>query len=234
MIYRQVRNTTCLMEYAGQRFLLDPVIEEKGEGAIPFRELLDVDAVIVTHLLGTSFGGEGKRLIPRGIKVFVKDGADADVLERDGFSNVEVLTEHTEFQHLGIRKIPVFKNAQGEQILDGERCGVMLSHPVLNSIYLTGESAWYDGMKQVIKTWKPRLIVVSAGFVNGQDGQRLGMNREDLAAVHLTYPRAKIIVTRCPALADPAVSRSDLGCYAKEHRMDQAVLFPEEGQEYRL
>ena len=36
--------------------------------------------------------------------------------------------------------------------MDQKGCGVLISHPVLNSAYLTGESSWYDGMKQVLKT----------------------------------------------------------------------------------
>ncbi|KWZ45813.1 hypothetical protein WS73_17005 [Burkholderia savannae] len=67
MKFRQVRNATVLIEYAGTRFLVDPMLASKGtypglEGTVnghlkwPTVELpiamdaiLDVDAVIVTH-----------------------------------------------------------------------------------------------------------------------------------------------------------------------------------------
>jgi L-ascorbate metabolism protein UlaG (beta-lactamase superfamily) len=63
----QVRNATLLIDYAGTRFLVDPMLAPKGsypafEGTanshlrnplvelpLPMAQLLDVDAVIVTH-----------------------------------------------------------------------------------------------------------------------------------------------------------------------------------------
>ncbi|MFM1664487.1 MBL fold metallo-hydrolase [Aeromonas salmonicida] len=63
----QVRNATLLIDYAGTRFLIDPMLASKGtlpafagtanshlhnplvELPLPLAEILDVDAVIVTH-----------------------------------------------------------------------------------------------------------------------------------------------------------------------------------------
>ena len=114
----------------------------------------------------------------------------------------------------------------------------MISHPVLNSAYLAGESSWYDGMKQVLKTWKPRLIVVSAGFSGRGEGRdtsgQFGMSREEIAAVHLSYPRAHIITTGCPDNTCSMVSRRELEKYVEQQRMEQSVWFPKDGEEYRL
>ena len=87
-------------------------------------------------------------------------------------------SEHTE--NTGFYKV------NGISTMDQKGCGVLISHPVLNSAYLTGESSWYDGMKQVLKTWKPRLVVVSAGFSEDGEGSgaggQFGMSREEIAA----------------------------------------------------
>ena len=73
MIYKQVQRGTYLLDYAGQRFLVNPVMgglqDENGGNVIKFGELLDVDAVIATHLTAGAFDGEARRLIPRGMKV---------------------------------------------------------------------------------------------------------------------------------------------------------------------
>ena len=99
MIYKQVQQSTYLLDYAGQRFLVDPIMGGLEKGAakeeIKFSDLLDVDAVIATHLTKGAFDGEARRLIPRGMKVFVQNEADADSLSMDGFSNLEILTETT-------------------------------------------------------------------------------------------------------------------------------------------
>ena len=93
-------------------------------------------------------------------------------------------------------------------------------------------------MKQVLKTWKPRLVVVSAGFSgpeagSGANGQ-FGMNREEIAAVHLSYPRARIITTGCPDHVRSMVSCRELKQYVEQQRMEDSVWFPKDGEEYRL
>ena len=239
MIYRQIQRNSYLLDYAGQRFLVDPVMGglENGtsENVVKFGELLDVDAVIATHLTGGTFDSEARRLIPRGMKVFVQNEIDADSLDAEGFSNLEILTETTEFAHLSIRKTPAFYHVGGAAEKNEKSCGVLISHPVLNPDYLAGESAWYDGMKQVLKTWKPRLIVVSAEFSDTEKGgSRFGMNREELAALHLSFPRARIITTGCTDETFSTVSRRELKRYVETHRMEESVWFPKDGEEYRL
>ena len=54
MIYKQVQQSTYLLDYAGQRFLVDPIMGGLEKGAakeeIKFSDLLDVDAVIAPIL----------------------------------------------------------------------------------------------------------------------------------------------------------------------------------------
>ena len=68
MLITQVRNATLKLEYAGKRILVDPMLADKDaypgfEGTVnshlrnplvplpmPVAELLDVDAILVTHL----------------------------------------------------------------------------------------------------------------------------------------------------------------------------------------
>lgn len=239
MIYRQGQRTMFLLDYAGQRFLVNPMFQKsERESEVPFKELLDVDAVIAMHLSESSFDQEARRLIPRGMKIFVRNETDAKSLEGDGFFNLEILTERTEFQHVGIRKVPVYKKTEGRIREDEESCGIMIHHPVLNSVYLAGRGTWYDGMRKMLKRWKPRVIVVSPEFA-GKKGSRFGMSREDTAAVHLSYPRARIIVNRCPEVIEdnPAAEllpREELRSYMQAQRMEAAFLFPESGEEYRM
>ena len=236
LIFRQVRNTTFLLDYAGCRFLINPVLED-GSGLgrsaslpVSLGELLDVDAVIATKLSEHSFDAGARRWIPRGTKVFVQDERDAMELGNFGFSNLEVLGDATHFHYLDLHKIPAFQGQGFTPRRDERSCGVMITHPVLNSTYITGESVWYDDMKPTIKTWKPRLIIVSATNPTPL-GIRTGMNQEEIAAVHLTMPRAKIIATRPYGSKE---GEKNLRAYLQAHRMENAVLLPEDGVEYRL
>lgn len=228
---------TFLLDYAGQRFLVNPVMEEtpgNEKPAVAFGELLDVDAVISTRLSPSSFDRAARRLIPRGMKVFVPNQEDVDVLEKDGFSNLEVLTEKTEFCHLGVRRMPSYQSICGTSVPDEKSCGVMIFHPVLNSVYIAGRTVWNDEIKKILKSWKPRSIVTSAGFREKEGRSRFGMDREEIAAIHLSYPRAKIIVSNRPDTAEEYVSREDIRSYVAWQRMEEALLFPKDGEQYRL
>ena len=60
------------------------------------------------------------------------------------------------------------------------------------------------------------------------------MNREELAALHLSFPRARIITTGCTDETFSTVSRRELKQYVETHRMEESVWFPKDGEEYRL
>ena len=63
---------------------------------------------------------------------------------------------------------------------------------------------------------------------------RWGMDRDEIAAVHLTWPRARILVTETYGTGDLDLGRSELKAYLRAHSMEEAVLLPNEGEEYRL
>ena len=79
---------------------------------------------------------------------------------------------------------------------------------------------------------------MSAGFSEDGEGSgaggQFGMNREEIAAVHLSYPRAHIITTGCPDHTNIMVSRRELKQYVEQQRMESSVWFPKDGEEYRL
>ena len=231
MIFKQVCDASFLLDYAGTRFLINPAFGEKGmsELAVPLRELLDADAVIVTRLSGSCFDEAARQLLPRAIKIFVPNAIAQVELEGIGFTNVEVLTEYTRFQYLDVKKMPSFRSSQGKLKMDEKGCGVLISHPVLNSAYITGGSVFAPGVKELIQTYKPRLILIHVGGGQLLDKQRFYMNQEEIAAVHLTMPKARLIAVKTETLEADKLENS-----LYEHQMLNSVLIPEYGKEYRL
>ena len=85
----QVRNATLLIDYAGTRFLIDPMLSAKDslpgfEGTanshlrnplvelpLPLAELIDVDAVIVTHDHPDHWDLAAQQQIPKHLPLFV-------------------------------------------------------------------------------------------------------------------------------------------------------------------
>src|SRR5687768_1583794 len=113
MEFRQLRNATIMIGYAGKRFLVDPMLAEKGgfpgfEGTInshipnplvdlpaPMDEILDVDAVIVTHTHPDHWDEAAINLVPKDMLIFAQNEKDAAEIRGQGFRNVRALEEKT-------------------------------------------------------------------------------------------------------------------------------------------
>ncbi len=234
MIIRQITHTTFLLDYAGSRFLIDPFFgEEPSEGtAFSWAQILNVDAIIVTELKGRQFAEKAKKRIPKKAQIFVPHTEDQKELDRQGFFHLEVLCEDSRFQYLDVRRTPAFTEEDGKILEEERSCGVLISHPVLNSVYFTGSTVWSPQIRETIRTYKPRMIIVNTGAECPKENRRHLMTHEEIAAVHLAMPKAKIIAAQSGCGKEEAFEPATLRQYLTEHHMEENVLIPEAGKEY--
>ena len=124
MKIKQVRNATLVIEYAGKRFLVDPILAEKGaypgfEGTanshlrnprvdlpVALDEILRVDGVIVTHTHPDHWDEAAKSLVPKALPVFAQNDEDAAAIRAAGFLDTRVLTDATDFGGITLVKTP--------------------------------------------------------------------------------------------------------------------------------
>jgi L-ascorbate metabolism protein UlaG (beta-lactamase superfamily) len=109
----QIRNATLQVEFGGKKFLIDPMLSEKGgwpgfEGTVnshvanptadlplPMSDILDVDAVIISHTHADHWDDAAKKVVPKDMLHFAQNEKDARELEAAGFRNVRVLAVST-------------------------------------------------------------------------------------------------------------------------------------------
>ncbi|MNZ84611.1 metal-dependent hydrolase [compost metagenome] len=252
MNIEQIRNATLVVRYAGKKFLIDPMLAEKGAYP-PFPnslrqdqnnplvslpksidQIIDVDAVIITHLHLDHWDDAAKRVLPKSIKMFVQNEEDAKVIRDAGFQNVEVLVEDTVFG--GIRLI-ITKGEHGRgQILriTGQVCGVVFNHPNEQTLYVAGDTVWYNAVQEVIDTHLPKIIVVNGGDNQFFEGGSLVMGKDDIYEVYKAAPDAKIIVSHMEAVNHWTLSREDLKSFAHEKEISSNILVPEDGESYNF
>ncbi|HCW52864.1 MAG TPA: hypothetical protein DG753_03800 [Clostridium sp.] len=250
MKFTQIRNATISIEYNNTKFLIDPVLADKGawpsfpnsprqeEGnplvELPFskEKILEVDAVIVTHLHLDHFDEVAKELIPRDMKVFVQDKADYLVLEKDGFKNLEVLSENTTFKGISLIKTDG-QHGKGEILKRaGQVCGIVFKHPNEKTLYVAGDTVWYEGTENVMSCYKPEIVVTNAGANRFFDTDFLIMGKEDLYELHKFAPYATIIASHMEAINHWSLSRAELKEFAKEKGFESNLLIPEDGESY--
>ncbi|GFZ30043.1 UPF0173 protein YddR [Clostridium zeae] len=250
MKIKQIRNATIVVQYAGNRFLIDPVLGDKGsfppfpnsmrqDQANPLvslptsiDELINVDAVIVTHLHKDHFDDAAKEILPKDIKIFAQAEADGLQLKEAGFKNVEVLKENTQFKGVELTKTPG-QHGRGEVLKRmGNVSGIVFKHSTEKTLYVAGDTVWYEGVQEVIDTYKPEIIVV-----NGGDNQLFGMGslvmgKDDIYEVHKAAPDSIIISSHMEAMNHWTLSREELKNFINEKQIATKVLVPKDGEEY--
>ncbi|KOR79195.1 hypothetical protein AM232_12565 [Bacillus sp. FJAT-21352] len=254
MNIKQIRNATIVVEYAGKKFLIDPMLEEKGTyppfpGSIkqdqynPIVSLptsVDeviggVNAVIVTHLHLDHFDEAAQRLLPKDIKMFVQNEEEATEVRNVGFKNVEVLQQDTIFEGIQLVKTKG-EHGRGEELLKlmGEVCGVVFKHPSEKTLYVAGDTVWYEGVQEELDAHKPDIIVVNGGDNQFIEYGSLIMGKEDIYEVHKAASNAKIISVHMEAVNHWALSREELKNFSKEKGFSSRILVPEDGESYTL
>jgi L-ascorbate metabolism protein UlaG (beta-lactamase superfamily) len=251
MNIQQIRNATLVVEYAGKRFLVDPMLADKGTYP-PFPNsprqdqnnplvslptsieevIKDIDAVIVTHLHYDHWDEAAAKALPKDIKLFTQNDEDATEIRNAGFTNVEVLQENTVFEGIQLVKTKG-EHGRGEILkLAGLVCGVVFKHATEKTLYVAGDTVWYEEVQNVIEANKPEVIVVNAGDNQFFQGGSLVMGKDDVYEVHKAAPEAKIICVHMEAVNHWGLSREDLKSFINEKEMSSNVLVPADGQSY--
>ena len=250
MNIQQIRNATMVVEYAGKKFLIDPMLSEKGTYP-PFpnsvrqdqnnplvslpasiEEMINVDAVIVTHLHLDHFDDAAKEALPKEIKMFVQNEEDAGEVKKAGFQNVEVLQEDTAFEGIQLIKTKG-EHGRGDILkLAGLVCGVVFKHQDEKTLYVAGDTVWYEAIQETLNAHKPEIIVVNGGDNQFLEGGSLVMGKDDIYEVHKAAPHAKIISVHMEAVNHWTLSREELKSFAEEKGFSTSLLVPEDGESY--
>jgi len=257
MNIHQIRNATIVVEYAGKKFLIDPMLAEKGTlppfgpgvGLPPAPRqdqnnplvilptsidniVSNVDAVIVTHLHLDHWDEAAIKALPKDIKLFAQNEEDATEIRNTGFQNIEVLQEDTVFEDIQLIKTKG-EHGRGE-ILEhaGHTCGVVFKHADEKTLYVAGDTVWYDAVQEVIDTHKPEIIVVNAGDNQFLVGGSLVMGKDDVYEVVKAAPEAKIIAVHMEAVNHWTLSREELKNFINEKEIASNVLVPNDGESY--
>ncbi|PTK58292.1 hypothetical protein BUZ61_09955 [Staphylococcus nepalensis] len=248
-----IRNATSIIEYADKKFLVDPMLGEKGSFAsfpdAPGEELenplvdlpislediiKDIDAIILTHLHIDHFDETAQKHLPKDIKVFVQDENDAEEIKGVGFKDVEILTEYTTFEGVKLIKTPG-EHGRGEILeIIGSVCGVIFDHPTEQRLYIAGDTVWYSKIKNVIKHYEPEVIIVNGGDNQFYEGSSLIMNEYDVYKVAKEAPNSKIIVVHMEAVTHWNLSRNRLKQFVNEKGLEDQVLIPNDGDSYNM
>lgn len=253
----QIRNATLHVDYAGTRFLVDPMLSDRHawpgfEGTVNSEErnplvhlplttdeILDVDAVIVTHLHEDHWDEATRNLVPKALPLFAQNEADAETIRGQGFADVRVLSDSSSFN--GIRLVKTGGRHGTEAAyavagdLLGQVCGVVFTHPDEKTVYLAGDTIWNDDVAEAIATHKPDVAILNTGdakLVGVDDG--IIMGKADVLAVHKAAPDTLLIASHMEAINHCTLTRAELRAFARENGFLEKLLTPGDGETVTL
>ncbi|WGE56559.1 MBL fold metallo-hydrolase [Actinobacillus equuli] len=254
--YQHVRNATAKINYAGTIFLVDPYLATKGAyegfaGTVNFEKrnpLIDmkqsaedvikgVQAVIVTHTHDDHWDKAAQEKLPKDLPIFVQNRDDATIIRGQGFKDVRVVGNHTEFNGVKLTRIKggqhgtdaMYANPMLAEML-GDAMGFVMEAKGEKTTYVVGDTIWNQSVDNAIADFKPEVIVMNTGRAEMLEPKdAIIMGKEDVAKMRKVAPKAAIITVHMDAVNHATVSTKDMREFVKAKDLKQ-VAVPTEGE----
>ena len=250
----QIRNATLKLEYAGVRFLIDPMLADKDAWpgfpgtarshlrnplvALPVlvEELLDVDVIIVTHTHQDHWDEAAQQLIPKDRIIYTQNESDASLLRSQGFTAVSPLADINVIAGIRIHKTDgqhgsdeAYAIPEVAKVL-GDACGLVFSHENEKTLYVAGDTIWVTPYAETLKKHAPDVVVLNIGFATVDDIGAIIMGKEDALRTLEMLPSATVVATHMEAVNHCILSRDELRAFSAEKGIQDRVKIPEDGE----
>jgi len=228
-----IRSATVILELAGRRILVDPMLDPEGarppveRTANPVRNptvelpiaaeevVRGLDGVIVTHRHKDHLDDTGERLLPRDVPVLCQPEDEAHLRELG--LDVRPVEGSLDWEGLVVHRVPARhgSGAVAEALAP-------VSGFVLDDLYLAGDTVWYEAVEETIARFRPRVAVVNAGGASFLEGGPIVMGVDDVREVASRVP--VVVCVHMEAINHWHLSRADLAAAVP------GVLIPRDGE----
>lgn len=253
---QQIRNATAKISFGGTTFLVDPFLAKKGrypgfEGTfnsklrnplidlpMPVKDVMNgVDAVIVSHTHLDHWDGGDHQFIPKSMPLFVQHEADAKLVRGQGYTDVRILGQGTNFEGVQLTRIggqhgtDAMYAAKPLGDLLGEAMGILFQAPNAKTVYVVGDTVWRRDVDEALAKFKPEVIMLNAGDarVVGFKGSII-MGKDDVLHAYQAMTNSTIIATHMDAINHMTLSRKELREHVKQHGIQDRVRVPADGE----
>ena len=240
-----IRHATLLLEYAGMRLLVDPMLSDAG--AMPPIEnspqprpnplvplpcpatdvVSGVQAVLVTHTHRDHWDDAAIQLVPKDLPLFCQP-EDLGKMEGVHFLNPAPVHNARNWSSICI-------TGTGGQHGTGEIgrkmapvSGYVLQNPGEPTLYIAGDTIWCHEVAAAINEFKPDVIVVNAGGARFLQGDPITMTAVDVVQVCRAAPRAKVVAVHMEAINHCLLTRKELSQAA--HKAHVKLMIPDDGE----
>jgi len=247
------RNATLLLNIDGISILVDPMFGEKGSLGkfsmvdnellnplvdLPFskeelnRKLEKIDAVAVTHLHPDHWDTAAIELLDKNIPIICSDVISEQITEQ-GFTNVIVVNNKLHWRNT---EISITKGQHGTGEI-GEKMGIVNGFVFKadnKSVYIAGDSIWYDEIAKEIDKHQPQHIIVAGGAATFSVGDPIIMTSEDIIKVCDYAPESTVWVTHLETVSHCKEDRNFIQKKIIEKGYENQCFILKDGEEVNL
>lgn len=248
---RLIRNATLILQYAGKKILVDPLLGAKGaynpfaggernptvDLPLPVNDIIrDVDLVLVTHTHSDHFDSVAKEVLPKAVKLIYQP-ANEEYFGKTDFTNTEILQDHTTWNDISIYRTEG-KHGSGEILNNmGTVSGFVLKAKGQPTVYMVGDSIWNEDVAQALEKYRPDVIVANTGGAQfpGFEDTPILMDEEQTVSLVKASGKAKVIAVHMEALDHCVTTRTSLRQKARLSNIEiDKLIIPRDGEEVIL
>lgn len=244
-----IRSATSILHYGGAQLLIDPMLNPAGAVPpvantandrrnptvdLPFGEstllaaLGTLDGALVTHLHNDHWDARAIELLPKGLPILCQP-EDEGRIGASGFAQVLPVHDEREWRGITIRRVAA-QHGTGEIARRmAPVSGFVLRHPAEPTLYLAGDTIWYDAVADTLRREQPAVTIVNAGGARFLTGDPIIMDAEDVIALCRAAPETRVVATHLEALNHCPVSRADLRAALDAAGLAGQVAIPADG-----
>lgn len=241
-----IRHGTVIIYLNNKKILIDPVLSPKNtippipdvenqnfnplvDLPIKIDDIIDSDAVIITHTHKDHFDDYAANTIPKNILMFCQP-EDKLKLEALGFSNVHQIYDFYIWNEITIRKTSG-EHGHGELAIKmAPVSGFVISCKKEPPIYIAGDTVWCSKVKKAIEEFKPEIIVCNCGGAHFSIGEPITMTGKDIKEICSNFPNLKIVAVHMDSWNHCSFSRKNLKYYLNKNNIKVSVIIPEDGE----
>lgn len=238
-----VRHATLLVTVDDTTLLVDPMLATSGsdppventpnQRRNPLVDMppvdLDHDAVLVTHRHNDHFDDDARDRLDPDVPL-ISHPEEVREFESEGFSDVRPLDRELSVGALRLSPTPA-RHGHGDlaSAMAPVTGAVVRGSDGSPSIYLAGDTVWYDGVAETIAAAQPNAVIVNAGGARFREGEPITMDEDDVGHVREAAPDdATVAAVHMDAINHCLVTRSDLRNAVGD------VVIPDDGDVLRI
>jgi L-ascorbate metabolism protein UlaG (beta-lactamase superfamily) len=202
---------TTLIEAGGFRLITDPTFDAPGDYVMPHatlkklsspaltaEQVLPIDAVLLSHdQHSDNLDHSGRALLAKATHTFTTVvGAQRLGGNSEGLAPWQSRTlSTTDGRTLQVTATPARHGPAWIEPLSGDVIGFVLSFgdPAIPSIYVTGDTVWFDGVAEVARKFRIGIVLVFAGSAQVRGPFHLTMDTNDAVETAHAFPDAVIV-----------------------------------------